>query len=409
MRSGKKLKQGKHFRIPEGPADIERLWREGRSLELEHLPPWLSPETASCYRLASGICTVTASQENGNGMLAEIEELELAGLVVERKNGLGSEQVYVSSPAYTDIWSIGIYAGDSPLTLHPADGANNPVITRDDVTDVPAVFVADPFMLKVNQTWHMFFEVMNWRTNKGEIGLASSADGLNWTYQQIVLAEPFHLSYPHVFEWSGDYYMIPESHQAGSIRLYKAREFPTEWDFVGDILVGPYFVDSSIFRHEERWWLFTETNPDLRHDTLRLYHADKLTGPWLEHPLSPVVKGNGTRARPAGRVSVVDDKIIRYAQSCYPSYGSKVRAFAVTELTTTTYREHQIHHSPILEANGAGWNAGGMHHLDAHAREDGTYLACVDGWRDLMSVSKVEREDKSGLQQNSASLASFRL
>jgi len=383
------VKQGKHFQIPEGPADIERLWREGRSLQFAQLPSWLSSETANYYRLASGISITSHSQENGNGLLAEIEELELAGLIVERNgDGAGSEQVYVSTPTYTDIWSIGIYAGDSPLNLSQANGVKNPVITRDDVTDVPAVFVADPFMLKVNQKWHMFFEVMNWRTNKGEIGLAISENGSSWSYQQIVLAEPFHLSYPHVFEWSGDYYMIPESYQAGAIRLYKAREFPTQWDFVGDILVGPYFVDSSILRHEERWWLFTETNPDLRHDTLRLYHADKLMGPWFEHPMSPIVKGNGTRARPAGRVSVFDDTIVRYAQSCYPSYGSKVRAFAVTELTTTTYRDHQIHHGPILEANGAGWNAGGMHHLDAHRVNSGEWLACVDGWSKIEGVAK---------------------
>jgi hypothetical protein len=377
------LKKGRHFQIPEGPADIERLWREGRSLDLAQLPSWLSPHTASGYRLASDVSAATAASENGNGLLAEVEELELAGLVVERENGAGSERVYVSAPAYTDIWSIGIYAGESPLGLRPANGANNPVITRDDVTDVRAVFVADPFMLKVNQTWHMFFEVMNWRTNKGEIGFSVSEDGLSWSYQQIVLAEPFHLSYPHVFTWAGDYYMIPESHQAGSIRLYKAGSFPTQWDFVGDILTGPYFVDASIFRYDNRWWLFTETNPKMMHDTLRLYHTEELTGPWREHPMSPIVDGDATRARPAGRVSIFDNKIIRYAQNCFPSYGTAVRAFEITELTTSAYREVEMAQPSILKPSGAGWNARGMHHVDARLLDSGQWLACVDGWRSI--------------------------
>ena len=40
----------------------------------------------------------------------------------------------------------------------------------------------------------------------------------------IVLAEPFHLSYPYVFEWQGSHYMIPESGAAKSVRLYRASE-----------------------------------------------------------------------------------------------------------------------------------------------------------------------------------------
>src|SRR5687767_8104954 len=96
------------------------------------------------------------------------------------------------------IWSIGIYSGESPFHLRPADGSHNPVLTRQNVSDVPACFVADPFMLQVRGTWHMFFEVMNSRSGRGEIGWATSEDALKWKYRQIVLREPFHLSYPYV-------------------------------------------------------------------------------------------------------------------------------------------------------------------------------------------------------------------
>ena len=82
-------------------------------------------------------------------------------------------------------------------------------------------------MVKMHHTWHLFFEVMNQQTRKGEIGLASSDNTVQWTYQGIVLSEPFHLSYPYIFKWMGDYYMVPESFQAHSIRLYKAVGFRT--------------------------------------------------------------------------------------------------------------------------------------------------------------------------------------
>jgi len=54
-------------------------------------------------------------------------------------------------------WSIAMYAGPSPLRLTAAPGAANPVISAADVTDVFARFVADPFMVKVDGLWHMFF------------------------------------------------------------------------------------------------------------------------------------------------------------------------------------------------------------------------------------------------------------
>src|SRR5947209_16965634 len=84
------------------------------------------------------------------------------------------------------VWSIGIYAGKSPLHLAPAAGAANPVLSAASITDVPARFVADPFMLRMDGLWHLFFEVMNNASDRGEIGLATSADGLTWQYQKII-------------------------------------------------------------------------------------------------------------------------------------------------------------------------------------------------------------------------------
>src|SRR5262245_34322368 len=85
------------------------------------------------------------------------------------------------------IWSIGIFGGPELTDLKPAREAGMPALSAQDVSDVPALFVADPFMLQVNNTWHMFLEVMNRETRKGEIGLATSKDGFEWNYQQIVL------------------------------------------------------------------------------------------------------------------------------------------------------------------------------------------------------------------------------
>ena len=274
-----------------------------------------------------------------------------------------------------DEWSIGIYTGKDPFNLVSPDNISNPVLTAEDITDISADFVADPFMVKEGSMWYMFFEVMNTNTNQGDIGLAVSNDALNWSYKQIVLDEPFHLSYPYVFKWKNEYYMIPESHESYSIRLYKAVDFPTQWSFIGILLYGNY-RDSSIFRHHSKWWMFVTD----RDDILRLCYAVNLTGPWIEHSESPIIRGNANIARPGGRVLVFDGRIVRYTQDDYPTYGNQVRAFEITELTTTSYEEKRVSENPILTASGAGWNKHGMHHIDPHRVGRNKWIACVDGF-----------------------------
>ena len=277
------------------------------------------------------------------------------------------------------IWSIGIYAGASPFELAPA--GRNPVISAGDVSDVPARFVADPFMLLVDGLWHMFFEVLNNQNDRGEIGLALSPDGLAWQYSQIVLREPFHLSYPYVFRWQDDYYMIPETLGANAVRLYRASAFPKEWTHVKDLFSGTH-ADPSIFRRDNQWWLFTCPKP-YQHDTLALFSAPDLTSRWTEHPMSPLITGNRNIARPGGRVILYDNKLLRFSQDCLPIYGRQVRTFEITELTATSYAEHEAPQSPVLVPQGDGWNSSGMHHVDAHRLENGKFLACVDGLKNF--------------------------
>ena len=198
----------------------------------------------------------------------------------------------------------------------------------------------------------------------------------------MVLDEPFHLSYPYVFKWENEYFMIPESGDGNEIRLYKKIKFPTQWTFVKTLLKGNY-VDPSIFYFNNRWWIFAETNPG-RHGTLSLYYADNLLGPWFEHAKNPIIAGNAHISRPGGRVTLFDGRIIRFAQDDYPIYGNAVRAFEVTELTTKTYEEKEIPGNPLLKATGRGWNKRGMHHIDPHQLNNGKWIACVDGFTESL-------------------------
>jgi hypothetical protein len=276
-------------------------------------------------------------------------------------------------------WAIGIYTGVSPLQLAPPATIHNPVLARKDVSDAPAQFVADPFMVCHEGVWHMFFEVLNKDSDRGEIALAVSIDGVAWEYGRIVLAEPFHLSYPQVFWWKDEYYLLPESVQAGCVYLYRCTRFPTEWTRLDPIL-SVRCADPTIFRARDQFWMLA-CAPLSRSDTLRLYSSPDLFSSWHEHPCSPIVDRDARVARCAGRVISWDGRLIRYAQDCLTHYGERVRAFEILDLTASSYAELEIDEGPLAVPPAQGWNCHRMHHVDPHRHPtiEGQWIACVDG------------------------------
>jgi hypothetical protein len=272
-------------------------------------------------------------------------------------------------------WSIAIFEGPTPFNLKPAAGIPNPVITPEGVTDADAILVADPFIFRHRDTWHMFLEVMPRDTERGVIARAESTDGREWHYRGTVLSEDFHLSYPQVFEWEGEIYMVPESAGDLSVRLYRASSFPEKWECVGKLLTGHDYVDATVFRHDGGWWMWVG-NPG--NDVLNLYFSDDLCHGWQPHPMNPVVRCNPHHARPAGRVIEVDGKLHRFTQDCAPHYGMRVFAFEITRLSRTHYAEKPVSETPVVTSSGTGWNSLGMHHVDAHFI-DGRWIAAVDG------------------------------
>jgi len=272
-------------------------------------------------------------------------------------------------------WSIGIYEGSSPFDLKEGKGVSNPVLTAYDVTDMDAAFVADPFIVIRDGKYYMFFEVQNRKNDKGRIAYAESTDGKKWHYKKVVIDEKFHLSYPYVFEWNNDYYLIPESHRDHSVRLYKAANFPDEWQYTGNILSGDEWTDPSIFRYKDKWWLLTSNT---KHDVLNIYFSEDLTGGWRPHTQNPVRASDKHFSRPGGRVIIYNGKLLRFAQDDDPDYGIQVFAFEITGLSETVYTEKQVSVNPVITKTGNGWNAAGMHHVDLY-QTGNKWMAAVDG------------------------------
>jgi hypothetical protein len=276
----------------------------------------------------------------------------------------------VINPGY----SIGVYRihdDNGKFTAIPHPRVKNPVLTGG---SMGARFVADPFVVHEGNRYYLFFEEMI--GYKGSIAYATSVDGLNWRYDKVIVSEEFHLSYPCVFKWGNAYYMIPESGDDLSIRLYRASHFPDRWEFVTKILEGDKFADSTIAYYNGYWWLFTCTNGNR---TLWLYYSDRPDGPWIKHPKNPIVKSDTEKARPGGPLINWEGRLLRIAQSTKPHYGYSIGAFEILHMNRQDYEERELQKDPILIASGKGWNADGMHHLSLYTGMNNEILAIVDG------------------------------
>jgi len=288
-------------------------------------------------------------------------------------------------------WSIGIYEGTSPFDLKETKDLPNPVIRGSDIKDRDISFVADPFMVIKDDKFYMFFEAMDDRRKKGLIACAESQDCKKWNYKEIILEENFHLSYPYVFEWNGNYYLIPESGEDFSVRLYKASFFPSSWEYIGSLLTGKAFMDPSVFHHKDSWWMFV-SYPDC--DVLDLYYSDELFSGWKPHPMNPIIKNDKKFSRPGGRVFSFNKKLYRIGQDCQNYYGMQLHAREIVTITKVLYEEINVSSNPVLTKSGKGWNKVGMHHLDPHWY-GGKWISAVDGMNKLNKNEKMRTKGKS--------------
>jgi hypothetical protein len=234
----------------------------------------------------------------------------------------------------SDFWQVGLVP--APITTAADPFALAALRSRISWMPFPEPwrYLADPFGLRRGETTHVFVEAFDYRTKHAVIEHHEFDSGLLWRGKRIALARPFHLSYPFIVEEGGTVFMIPESHRAGEIALYRAREFPNDWVRETALLPSVPGAEPSLIRHEDRWWMFfTIVGPNARDQReLHVAHAEKLTGPWQLHPQNPVLSDR-SGARPGGTPFVAADGMVMLpVQDCSQTYGGALRMLRFTTL-----------------------------------------------------------------------------
>jgi hypothetical protein len=203
-------------------------------------------------------------------------------------------------------------------------------------------FYADPFVVDAEGTSYIFFEDFSYLTGKGVVSCLELREG-RAASPRVVLERPYHLSYPSVFSWSGQWYMTPETEENRTVELYRAVDFPWTWELAGTLLEGIQAVDPTVFHHGGLFWMFATvaaTGASWQ-DELSLFHSEKLEGPWRPHARNPVVS-DVRHARPAGYPFFENGILYRPSQDCAVSYGHSITINRVDVLNPEQYRETPV-------------------------------------------------------------------
>jgi len=206
-------------------------------------------------------------------------------------------------------------------------------------------FYADPHIIQKDNQYYIFIEDFDYRKGKGHISCLSIDPSGNYTPPVPVLEEKYHLSYPCVFEWKDRFYMVPESSANRTIDLYECIEFPCKWLHKLTLMENINAVDSTLFFHNGKWWLFTgvsENEGSSPEVELFIFYSDDLfSNKWKTHALNPL-KSDAKDARPAGKIFHKNGKIIRPSQDCSKFYGYGFDLNEIVVLTENEYKERNV-------------------------------------------------------------------
>jgi hypothetical protein len=288
-------------------------------------------------------------QRAGSDLLLRYLPNLVAGLVGRRIRAIRNRPFYWQT-AYRRLEGQGVVGDASlsgaPFALLPDDGKR---------------FFADPFVIEHEGRTFLFVEEFPYELARGVISVAELGSDGAFGKPRQVLVEPHHLSYPQVFALDGDVWMIPETSSAREVVLYRAENFPNRWVRHATLIADREISDATLLERDGRFWLFgTERQSQGNHsDTMVVYSADKLDGPWLPHPMNPVLIDRSA-ARPGGAFVHQGDRLFLPVQDGTRTYGGGLGLAELVELN-----QHAVRFAaPRPVRPGKAWARTGIHTLN---------------------------------------------
>ena len=200
-------------------------------------------------------------------------------------------------------------------------------------------WAADPFIISAGEKEYLFFEMFDRLKSKGLIGYRE-INGDKIGKMKIAYEANYHLSFPFIFKYENEYYIMPEYSEGKELFVLKAIHFPDKWEKIESWMQGKRLVDSVLLNHERENYLLTQ-------DLKLGYSSEKISifirkgKEWVPHKQNPIVKSLAN-ARLAGKTFFEKYQLIRVAQDCQDGYGTKLHFNNIMKLSEDEYEEEMF-------------------------------------------------------------------
>lgn len=226
-------------------------------------------------------------------------------------------------------------------------------------------FNADPFVVEKDNKNYCFVECFNYAEKKAKINVYELSEK-GYVFLGTALEESFHLSFPFIFEFNNEFYMVPESSKNRDIRLYKCQNFPLKWELQEILIDDIDAADTMIFQKNNKWWMMTNEDPlklNNHNYQMNIYYSDNLlNGEWISHKNNPIIM-DANSARNAGLL-LDEDNVFRVSQAFgfYKKYGENFSINKIELIDVNSYSEKTFSsHTKFF-----GKNILGSHHLHSN-------------------------------------------
>ena len=230
-------------------------------------------------------------------------------------------------------------------------------------------FWADPFFFRNKEDEYIFFENYEYKKKKGCIAVGKLVNDNLKNIKNIIECK-YHLSYPYIFEYKDNIYLIPETHEKKRLEIWKSIKFPYKWKLHKTILQGLKIADTSIIKYRGNYWVFANISNDEYNDFTSELHIYKANNPLLDklipHKNNPVLTSCKS-ARNGGQVYFDSQRnLIRPSQAYVKGiYGHHLNLSKVTKLNLSEYEEKIIKKiNPTFKSNIIG-----VHHISHNKKK----------------------------------------
>lgn len=213
-------------------------------------------------------------------------------------------------------------------------------------------WVADPFVFEYDGETYIFAELFDYLRRRGVIGYSKLGSNGNFSRWKEIIVEPYHMSYPQIFEYDGEIYIVPETGSGRTLDMYRAVDFPDKWEKSVNLAKDVVFAYTTLLNRGGKLYALACDMERTKNSELVLFGVNE-NMKLCSTELGCVVNDPVT-ARAAGEMFEYGGKLMRVSQDCSEEYGKRLNFLEVDSDFSSYYREKTVKTVDVKDLNIIG-------------------------------------------------------